>query len=239
VLLTLNLAHALSPIVMAWGHSGYRGVMLSRPTKFVGWPILIGCVSIGVAVVTVLLFPDRQLYHFALEDINLRDITNPLVWWVNVYILWNFYHAGAQNFGILCLYRHKSFIGWTKPLVLAFVVALTVLFGHEGGRIFVSLAAFNAGFFFISHWFQAIGMSAHVWGRHRGCSPLWFVGAVMIVGAVMATGIVFGMQSGVITLMITIASLRVGLGMWHFLQNGWVWKLSDPQVRATIGQAFA
>jgi hypothetical protein len=28
---------------------------------------------------------------------------------------------------------------------------------------------------------------------------------------------------------------RMGLGFVHFLYDRWIWKLSDPQVRATIG----
>jgi hypothetical protein len=30
--------------------------------------------------------------------------------------------------------------------------------------------------------------------------------------------------------------MRLALGFWHFCQDRWNYKFSDPQVRATIGQ---
>jgi hypothetical protein len=33
-----------------------------------------------------------------------------------------------------------------------------------------------------------------------------------------------------------IIKARWGVGIAHFLYSRWIWKLSDPQVRATIGQ---
>jgi hypothetical protein len=37
----------------------------------------------------------------------------------------------------------------------------------------------------------------------------------------------------------TALALRVGLGFVHFLYDGWIYKLSDPAVRAIIWPAFS
>jgi hypothetical protein len=40
----------------------------------------------------------------------------------------------------------------------------------------------------------------------------------------------------VIRIVPVIICARIGLGFVHFLYDRWLWKLSDPRVRATIGR---
>ena len=236
-LLCVNFGHALSPIALAWSHRGFRGVMLQRPDKFIGIPALVIAAGVAAALGTWWLFPEFHPGRMVLENVKLERLYVPIVAWANLYAIWNLYHAGAQNFGFLCLYRRKGFTGRWKLAVLAGCVAITVIVGHEISRLFAifGLTLFLTGLVTVNHWFAAIGLAAHVHGRHNGRSPLWFVGAVIGAGGLLVwlfyAAILASLHAAIMAL-----CLRGSLGIWHFLQDRWIWKLSDPQVRATIGR---
>jgi hypothetical protein len=236
-LLCINFAHALAPIVLAWMHKGFRGVMLERPAKFVGGPALVIAAGVVAAVATWTLFPDFKLGPMALENVRLDNLDVPIVLWANLYAVWNLYHFGAQNFGLLCLYRRRGFKGRQKAIVLATCVAVTVFLGHEAARLFgvVGTMLFLMGLVTVNHWFAAIGLVAHVHARHSGRSPLWFVATVLVVGTGLVLAFYAALLSSVHAAMMALC-LRGALGIWHFLQDRWIWKLSDPRVRATIGR---
>lgn len=235
-LLSVNFAHAIAPIALAWTHRGFRGVMIERPAKFVGVPTLVMAVGIAAAVATWTLFPGFKLGPMALENVQLDNLDVPIVLWANLYAVWNLYHSGAQNFGFLCLYQRRGFKGRQKAVVLAACVAVTVFLGHEAARLFgVVGMLFLMGLVTVNHWFAAIGLAAHVHARHSGRSPLWFVAAVLAVGAGLVLAFYAALLSSVHAAM-TALCLRGALGIWHFLQDRWIWKLSDPRVRATIGR---
>lgn len=235
-LLSVSFAHSIAPIAMAWSHGGYRGVMLERPAKFVGVPGLVIAVGVMAAVATWILFPSFQIGRMVLENVRLDQLGVPLVLWVNLYAVWNLYHAGAQNFGFLCLYRRRGFKGRQRVLALVICVAVTVfLVGYASQLLGIrGLVLFFAGLVWVNHWFAAIGLAAHVHARHSNRSPLWFVAGVLVVGV----GLVWAFYSA-LTLSFFAAlmalCLRGSLGIWHFLQDRWVWQLSNPRVRATIG----
>lgn len=236
-LLSVNFAHALAPIALAWSHEGFRGVMLQRPAKFVGLPILVIAIGLVTALATWMLFPNFRLGPIVLENIRLDNFGVPLVLWANLYAVWNLYHAGAQNFGFLCLYRRRGFKGRQKAMVLAICVAVTVFLGHEAARLFGirGLTLFFLGLVTVNHWFAAIGLAAHVHARHSGRSALWFVAVVLIAGGGLVLAFYAALISSLHSAMMALC-LRGSLGIWHFLQDRWVWKLSDPRVRTTIGR---
>jgi hypothetical protein len=236
-LLSVNFAHALAPIALAWSHHGFRAVMLSRPGKFVGAPALLMISGVIAAAETWSLYPNFQLGRVTLENISLDNLGVPLVLWANLYALWNLYHGGAQNFGFLCLYRQRGFKGRKKAITLAICVAVTVFLGHEAERLFggQGLALFLFGLVTVNHWFAAIGLAAHVHARHVGWSPLWFVAGILAAGSALVW-VFYTALSSSLHAAIMVLCLRGSLGIWHFLQDRWVWKLSDPRVRATIGQ---
>jgi hypothetical protein len=134
-----------------------------------------------------------------------------------IYTIWNFYHFGMQNFGVLSLLRGSRSdrqricdMTWTCG---ATVLAMLVTPG---------MVEFN-------HWITELGLCVRVARR-----------AFLIVIALLAFGATslfwmiptpFGMIMWVIPVLV---SAHMGLGMWHFLQDRWMWKLSDPQVRAII-----
>jgi hypothetical protein len=88
------------------------------------------------------------------------------------------------------------------------------------------------GIFSVNHWTVDIGLSSRIIGQ-RG----WVLaGGVLLAGAVGFMWMIptsTGMMIRVIPLVICS---RLWLGFVHFLYSRWVWKLSDPDVRATIGQ---
>jgi hypothetical protein len=105
----LEHAHFLSPMALAWSHTGFRQVMLRRhPTKYIGIPIalILGTTAIGVATsFSADLHVDIGLN---VKVYNLVDYTQPFVIMVVSYWCWNAYHLGMQNFGVLSIYRTKS-----------------------------------------------------------------------------------------------------------------------------------
>lgn len=79
----------------------------------------------------------------------------------------------------------------------------------------------------LNHWLTAIGLSAHVDANHRSRSPLIFALAMMAAGAAVVL-----LRSH----FKLILGANLGLSFVHYLYDRWLWKLSDPQVRATIGK---
>lgn len=236
-LVCMNFAHAISPIALAWSHRGFRYVMLARPGKFIGVPAAVIISGIVAAVGTWLLFPTFRPADMVLEHLQLKNLTVPIIIWANLYAVWNLYHAGAQNFGFLCLYRRQGWKGRQKYLVLAVCIAISVFVGHEMSRVFEykGVLLFCFGLVTVNHWFAAIGLSAHVHSRHTGRSPLWFAGGVILAGSLLVWIFYLGITTSLHVMVLTLC-LRGALGIWHFLQDRWIWQLSDPQVRATIGR---
>jgi hypothetical protein len=254
LLLTVQLAHTVSPIVGAWSHREYRTkIMLRQPRKFVLVPALLMVGGLLVAWATVYLFPGfaptgapmlADVVLFVVNP-NLQGLTIPVIVLGFVYAVWNIYHVGAQNFGFFALYSCRRYSGWGRQLlrggmvtvaaVLVLVPFVLVKFFGLSPTEFYRLVLFTAGLLFGSHWLGAIGLAAHVHGRSRGCSPLWFVGAVLILGFGLSAGIHYLWVASVAGAVLA-ASLRAMFGIWHFLQDRWNYRLSDPQVCATIGR---
>ncbi len=236
-LLCINFGHALSPIALAWTHGPFRRLMLQKPSKFIGVPAVVIVAGIAAAVGTWVMFPDFRPGRMSLENVKLDQLDVPLVLWANLYAVWNLYHAGAQNFGFLCLYRRQGWKGRSKLGALAACVAVTVLLGHEVGRVFGYqwVFLFFMGLMTVNHWFAAIGLAAHVHAQHNDCSPLWFAAGVILAGSLLVWAFYMTLAASFQAAIMALC-LRGSLGIWHFLQDRWVWQLSNPQVRATIGR---
>lgn len=100
----------------------------------------------------------------------------------------------------------------------------------------------------MNHWLVAIGLSSHIYGNSQNRSPTLFSIGLILVGT-----LVFGLLfvavpfTGVhatsgpaplpwwIRATIPAVSFRLGLGFVHFLYDRWLWRLSVPEVRTTIG----
>jgi hypothetical protein len=98
----------------------------------------------------------------------------------------------------------------------------------------------------LNHWLVAIGLSSHVYAGRRfpGGRPPWravargwaFALAMLMVGAAGYLWLIPTPGGTLLRAIPIVVSARLGLGLVHFVYDRWVWKLSDPRVRATIGR---
>jgi hypothetical protein len=79
---------------------------------------------------------------------------------------------------------------------------------------------------YLNHWMVAIGLAAHVDGNRHSRSPMIFAVAMIAGGAAFFLG-----RGSAAALL----GASLGLSFVHFLYDQCLYKLSDPQVRATIG----
>jgi hypothetical protein len=226
----LETGHSLSPVVLAWTHSGFRRqVIYFRPRKFILLPTLVflATLTVGIAANT------GYTSYIAGDSIRrvptLDDWSNPFLLVVWFYSACNLYHFGMQNFGVIRLAGSRR-SRWLDMAIgaggtVAVYLALPRLF-HEPWVFFLLTGVVS-----VNHWMVDIGLSSRV-ARY---------GRVYIVG-VLSAGLVGFLwmvptSSGMMIRMVpVIVCARLGLGFVHFLYSRWVWRLSDPQVRETIGR---
>jgi hypothetical protein len=145
-----------------------------------------------------------------------------------VYFAWNIWHFGMQIFGITCLYhRPKSHDErlWRALACLSFTAFSIGIFPFlgEGPRMHM----LSLGIFSFNHWLADIGLSSRASGWRWGFLPL-----VLLIGIVWLI-----LRNGPLSVQVVpqIIAIRAGVGMIHFVYSARVWRLSDPQVRETIG----
>lgn len=96
----------------------------------------------------------------------------------------------------------------------------------------------------MNHWLVAIGLASHAYANHKGESPLPFALGLMTAGAIVFCLLFVnlvalptrGFSVNVLHFTVTVVGFRLGLGFVHFLYDRWIYQLSNPQVRATIGR---
>jgi hypothetical protein len=238
----INIPHLISPIALVWTHRTFRPVALRRWKRYIAVPIGVMLLATVIAFVTE---GPLQINHITLQ-VRMSNIPSPHQWtllaWLGLYFVWNAYHFGSQNFGILRLYGVKG----RKILVKWGCVALTVLGFIVIPRAIGTFAPTDSsllvvpmvllGTFSFNHSLAALGLSAHVWSRHHGLSPWIFVAGLFAASAPFVWLLIHHDIVTSFRLMILLITVRIGLGFVHFIYDGGVWKLSDPQVRATIGR---
>jgi hypothetical protein len=96
-----------------------------------------------------------------------------------------------------------------------------------------SLSLLLTGVFSFSHWLTDIGLSSRV-SRH----PWLFITAVLAMGSVGFLWMVPRVDHMATRVIPAVLTARWGLGFVHFLYSRWVWNISDPKVRATIGRGI-
>jgi hypothetical protein len=173
-----------------------------------------------------------------------------------VYFFWNAYHFGMQHFGILSLYRRgrrsraQRRVDIWLCLFLTTVLGMIVLpKGLPALLWFLRIPPWQlhiqeislfvvAGFLSVNHSTAAIGISSHVMASQHGRSP-WLFAILLLVAGAVVLWVMFYAPRFTFHVTMTALALRVGLGFVHFLYDRWVYKFSDPAVRASIGLAFA
>jgi len=112
--------------------------------------------------------------------------------------------------------------------------------------------------FFVNHWIVAIGLPSHVesaldgprpelraWGFALGVLLLGGIGFIWAAPAWVWRAWGYSIPARAPDYMLishivpALLSLRYGLSFVHFLYDRNIWKMSDPEIRAIIGPAFA
>jgi hypothetical protein len=127
----LDTGHNISPILVAWTHDGFRDVMLQRKGKYIGLPLVLLAAGTGIGVASNVWWPDYHPFIHGAVSISLwiGHWGSPFAWLLLVYSLWNLYHFGMQNFGVLSIYRQKSGISYPpeqRRMDMAFCLAVQV-----------------------------------------------------------------------------------------------------------------
>ena len=308
----LETGHALSPIVLAWSHTGFRQIMLERKDKYILLPTVIFTSSVLIGGLTSLGLADyRPGPHHMFQITSWRNPFPMMVW---VYMVWNAYHFGMQNFGVLSIYRNKregiaqhsrgnsqsprddvksghrleqdaklKVMAWGQrridktfclimtcvPMAIAFPIGFFHKADLRDPSVALSLIA-TSGMLFremktglcvprlvfiltdglalaviwwqpiigitvysLNHWLVAIGLSSHVYsGRWHWAFAL----AMLLFGAVGFFWLIPTPNGTLLRVIPIVVSARLGLGFAHFLYDRWLWKMTDPRVRATIGR---
>jgi len=308
---SLETGHALAPIVLAWSHGGFRQIVLEHKPRYILLPTLIIMGSVLIGGITSLGITDYRPGPHQMFQIDSWRNPFPIMVWV--YILWNAYHFGMQNFGVLSIYRRKweeltllkrqregsgadlelESVSDTKPevrawdqrqidkifclvmtcipMATAFPISLLHNMNLRAPCVTLSLIAtggmllrdFKRGIslprlvfiltnglalaliwwqsiigfavYSLNHWLVAIGLSSHVY------SVRWhwaFVLTMLLVGAVGFFWLIPTANGALLRVIPVFVSARLGLGFAHFLYDRWLWKMTDPRVRAAIAAIY-
>jgi hypothetical protein len=202
----LEVGHALSPIVFAWTHPGYRRLIFAHPRKFVVVPgaFLAAAAAIGAATSlgwTSFVRPTQDLTG---QNYAFTDVRNPFGMMVSFYWWWNVYHFGMQNFGVLSMCRPRRSgerrvmlrlggreIRWPRPAavlclaITAFgmVILPKLVDTPELGIVFYCI-------FFVNHWIVAIGLPTRIEAATVPSRP-WLRAGGFALGVLLLGGIGF------------------------------------------------
>ena len=227
IFVLLETGHNLCPIVLAWTHSGFRRGMLSQKVKYLLIPGAVLLIVLAIGTITSLgwtsFVPGPQALYGLTDGTNLL----PLAMWI--YWPWKIYHFGMQHFGVMQILQ----VGGSRRVNMVLCLVVTV-FGMAVVPALTSsqwVFLLMMGIFSVNHWVVDIGLSARV--VKRG----WLLaGAVILLGAIGFVWMVPTSTGMMIRIIPIVIAARLGLGLVHFLYSRWVWKLSDPLVRTTIGK---
>jgi hypothetical protein len=308
----LETGHALSPIALAWLHRGFRRILLERKDKYILLPTMIFAGSVAIGGLTSLGLTDYRPGPHHMFQID--SWTNPFPIMVWIYMAWNAYHFGMQNFGVFSIYRRKqeemvqhnrpnsrssgakvgrahsrelnanlqakawgqrridkTFCLITTCVAMAAAFPISVLHKVDLQHPCVALSLIATGgmlwrevrtgfcvprlvliltdgaalaliwwqpiigmaVYSLNHWLVAIGLSSHVYsGRWH-----WAFALVMLLAGAVGFFWLIPSPNGMLLRVIpAVVSARLGLGFAHFVYDRWLWKMTDPRVRATIGR---
>jgi len=201
----LEVGHALSPIVFAWTHGGYRRLIFKYPRKYIVLPgaCFLAAAAIGAATSlgwTSFVKPAQDLTG---QNYAFTGFQNPFGVMVSVYWWWNVYHFGMQNFGVLSMCRTGRSVQPRRPMFnvgkrqilrprpLAVLCLAITAFGMVILPKLVHSPALGVVFysiFFVNHWVVAIGLPSHVEAALDGSWPrlrAWgFALGVLLLGGI-------------------------------------------------------
>jgi hypothetical protein len=199
----LEVGHALSPIVFAWSHAGYRRLIFKYPARYLLVPggFLAAAFAVGAATSLGWTSYVKPPHDLTGQSYAFTDFRNPFGIMVSCYWLWNIYHFGMQNFGVLSMCRTgrsaaprqtmvriaERDVLWPRPAAVA-CLAVTA-FGMVALPKSIESTELRMVFYamiFVNHWAVAIGLPGSVeasleesWPRARAWA---FVLGVLLLG---------------------------------------------------------
>lgn len=229
MVLFLDSSHLPAPIALAWGHPEFRRrIALAHKMQFIAIPVFIVALAVLTVPVTLIFWPGfHPIIGTKIRAVADRNSINPFTVMLTLFVVWNLYHFGSQNFGVWRLWRRgqgNRFLQKSSWVGATFVGMVGVPF------VAPMLTAISMWAFGLWHWLPAIWLAAKVSRR-----PVLFWAAMVLVGALIAVSVWGAVAYGSLAVAMIAVGARLGLGFVHFLYDRWIWRLSDPQVRATIG----
>jgi len=262
VAIVFDTAHNMSPIVLTWTYAPLRRFALARWRKFILLSGVIMAAAAAIGAMTSLGWTDYvpgagKLYYIgyqwranepfavALARAVWDCVKIPLPLLALAYAIWQLYHFGSQNFGVVMLYSRLN--GWpisraaakwicvllTSAMMLpAYLFLFRVPQGHFPGSANLvppEYAAFlMLGSISVMHWLVSIGLGQRVIEvRWRLWLPM-----LLLLGCVGFLWQEATPHSTTIHAIPWIISLRFGLGLVHFMYDGWIWHRDSPAMRA-------
>lgn len=94
----------------------------------------------------------------------------------------------------------------------------------------------------INHWLTSIGLASHIADSqrcNRTAAVIMLAGTLLFCALFVDPHMVWahGLSAATLHFSFAAVAFRLGLGFVHFLYDRWLYKFSDPAVRATIGAA--
>ncbi len=206
--------------------------MLQRKIKFIAVPLAILVLAVSAAPLTLYFWPTfhpTQGATFTRIRMHIGpELINPFVAMVALFVGWNIYHFGSQNFGVWRLWRRGRGNRLLQKVTWVSGTAAGIVGTPIVAPILVSVSVWTFG---LSHWLVAIGLAARVSQR-----PILFWMAMLLLGIFLTASLWAGITYGSLLVAMIVVGLRVGIGFDHFLYDRWSYKFSDPKVRGTIGR---
>jgi hypothetical protein len=147
-----------------------------------------------------------------------------LIWWV--YWVWNAFHFGAQHYGVIRILGRRVDREFIIAATMVLMLWVPLAIPQPWWWRWFMLVAID-----FNHWLIDIGLSSRV-------SRRWWLFLLAVIPFGLA-GFLWKVPRAdhIATLAIPwVVQARWSVGIAHFLYSRWVWKLSDPQVRAAIGK---
>jgi hypothetical protein len=227
----LETGHVISPIVLVWSHPQLRLLAWQRRKKFVWLSLAAFGTALLVGAVTSLGWTSfKPGFH---QQLHITTWTNPFPVLVWIYLVLNAYHFGMQNFGVTRIYKRLNGFKGHRWLDMTLAVGITAVMAMLLPDLIGTpiLGFLLLGLLSLNHWLVEIGLC----GRASGNQWL-FIGVVLALGTIGFAWLRVTPSGNMMVVIPVVVGARLGLSFVHFLYDRWIWKFSDPEIRATIGR---
>jgi hypothetical protein len=131
--IVVDTAHILSPMVLTWTDARLGREALVRWRAFLFAPTLAAVAALSIGIATSAGWTDYVPGRHKMFYLSYQ-LGNPFPVMVLGYVLWQIYHFGSQNFGLVMIYRrwlgrsgHRTLIHGVVPSVTAALIVPSYL----------------------------------------------------------------------------------------------------------------